>query len=183
MSAFFNFAEDNGTAIGSPARGTTRTTGVANVNWKSVDDVNTVYTSAPITAGQNSYEKFQFGVLTGSFNEIKSGIWQHTAGSLGDGMTLKGDVSTTYTTPSQTTNAALTSDMTTPGAIGTGYAVLFGTVGPNATGKAVASVGETISPWGNVVYTEYLISQLQTTTDAAPGDTSSLTFTFQWTEN
>lgn len=35
-----------GTATGSPAKGTTRTGGVTNVNWKNIDDSTTAYTAA-----------------------------------------------------------------------------------------------------------------------------------------
>lgn len=184
-AASFQFCEDNGAAVGSPARGTTRTTGVSQLNWKSADDVNSVYSTVPVTAGQNSYEKNQFGVFTGSFNEIKSGIWQHVSGVFGAGLILKGYITGAnfYTTPSQATNSNLLFDMTSTGLLSTGYAVRLGIGGPNLTGKGTATTGTVVAPWGATAYTEYITTQLQTTVAASAGDTTSVTFTFQWTEN
>lgn len=184
-AASFQFCEDNGASVGVQPRGTTRTTGVTQVNWKATDDVNTVYSSSPITAGQNSYTKYQFGVFTGSFNEVKSGIWQHVSGVFGAGITLKGYISGSglYGTPAQTTNSALLFDMTSTGLLSTGYSVRLGTEGPNHTGKDVSSTGAIVAPWGATAYTEYIASQMQTTVAASAGDTATATFTFQWTEN
>lgn len=189
MAATFSFCEDNGASVGTPARGTTRTTGVTNVNWKSADDTSTVYSSAPVTAGENAFTKYQFGVFTGSYNELKSGFWQHTYGNggvgFGAGLTLKGYISGSglYATPAQTANAALLFNMTSSGALSTGYTVRLGINGPEHTGKGVSTTGTIVSPWGATSYTEYIATQLQTTSSASAGDTTSQTFTFQWTEN
>jgi hypothetical protein len=189
MAATFQFCQDNGAAVGTPARGTTRTTGVTNVNWKSADSAATLYSTAPVTAGENSYTIYQFGVFTGTYNEVKSGIWQHTYGAngvgFGAGLTLKGYISGSglFATPAQTANSALLFDMTSSGALSTGYTVRLGINGPEHTGKGVSTTGATVSPWGATAYTEYIATQLQTTTSAAAGDTTSQTFTFQWTEN
>ena len=91
MAATFEWDEDNGTATGSPAKGTTRTTAVTNVNWKDIDDATTAYSSNPITAGQNSYQKNQFGKFSGTFNQILGGLFAHTSTAFGTGLTLKGD--------------------------------------------------------------------------------------------
>lgn len=175
MAATFEFNEDNGTATGSPSQGTTRNTAVTQVNWKNADDVATAYTASPITAGNNSYTKYQFGKFTGTFNTVSAGLWAHTSGTLGTGLTLKGVVSSTYATPSTTTNAALTTDMTTAIAIGSGAAVLFSTTGPQA-----ASPTSSIAAAG---FSQYLPTQLQTTGSAAAGDTATVTLTLQYNEN
>ena len=61
MPADFNFMLDFGAASTQPARGTTRVTGITQLNLKNADDNNsTVYSDQPITAGNNSYEKFVF---------------------------------------------------------------------------------------------------------------------------
>lgn len=175
MAATFEFNEDNGAATGSPAAGATRSTAVVQVNWKNIDNTTTTaYTAAPITAGNNSFEKFQSGKFTGTFNQISAGLWAHTAGALGTGLTLKGLVSSTYTTPSTTANAALTVNMTSVIAIASGQTVLF-----NTTPQA-ASAAATLSAAG---FTQFLISQLQTTVSAAAGDTASVTLTLQYNEN
>ena len=175
MAATFEFQEDNGAATGSPAKGTTRTTAVTQGNFKNVDDVATAYTASPVTAGSNSFDKKQFGRFTGSFNQISSGLWAHTAGSVPSGVTLKGLVTSTYTTPSTTANAALTNDMTTAIAITSGQAVLFHLTGPEG-----ASPTTTLAAAG---YTQYLVTQMQTTGAAPAGDIGSQTYTLRYNEN
>lgn len=134
-----------------------------------------MYTSAPIVAGTNSFSKYQFGKFTGTFNQISSGLWAHTAGVFGSGLTVKGVVTSTYATPSNAANAALTQDMTPVIAITSGQAVLFSTVGPEG-----ASPTTTLSSAG---YSQYLVTQLQTTNAASSGDTVAATFTLRYNEN
>lgn len=182
--ATFEFEEDNGAAAGSPAKGTTRTAARTDVNWKAADDATTTaYTAAPITAGQNSYQKNQFGHFSGTFNQILAGLLAHTATAFGTGLTLKGVPACTtsagpytYVTPSQTADTGLTTDMTTAIAIASGVAVWFGATGPEATGKAASMTT-------NPCYTNWLTTQLQTTTSAAAGDTAQVTLTLQYQEN
>ena len=175
MAATFEWNEDNGAATGSPAKGATRTTAVTQVNWKNTDDVATAYSSSPITAGNNSYTKYQFGKFTGTFNQISAGLWAHTSGTAGTGLTLKGVVTSTYATPATTANAALTVDMSSALTIGSGQWVSFHTTGPEG-----ASPTSTLSAAG---YTQYLATQLQTTSSAAAGDTISFVTTLQYAEN
>lgn len=180
MSATFDWQEDNGAATGSPAKGTTRTTGRGERNYKSIDDSTTVYTSAPIVAGNNSYTKYQFGKFSGTFNQILNGKWSlHTApaGALATGLTLHGKVTSTYTTPAATADSGIGSptDFTTAVAIASGQAVSFATSGPEN-----ASPTSTLSATG---YSQYLAGQLQTTSGAASGDMAQVTETLQYDEN
>lgn len=175
-AATFEFDESNGA-------GQTITHAVTNVNWKNVDDTGTAYSSSPITAGNNSYEKWQAGHFSGSFNQILNGLFAHTAGALGTGLTLKGQPTMTadgdrltYATPSTTTNASLTTNMTSVIAIGSGIAVWFGATSANASGKAASMTT-------NPCWTNYLVTQLQTTGSAAAGDTATVTLTLQYDEN
>ncbi len=174
-AATFEFEEDNGAATGSPAHGTTTTGARTECNWKNIDDSTTAYSSSPITAGNNSYTKYQYGHFSGTYNQISAGLWAHTAGAFGTGLTLKGIVTSTYATPTTTANASLTVDMTSAIAIGSGQTVLFNTA-PSASAP-------TSSITSNPAYTQYLASQLQTTTSAAAGDTTSVTLTLQYNEN
>ncbi len=174
MAATWEYEEDNGAATGSPAKGTTRNTAVANGNWKNVDDVATAYSASPISKGNNSFAKYQFGKFTGTFNQISNGLWGHTAGILGTGLTFAGKVTSTYTTPSTTAISGST-DMTSVIAIASGATVLFHTTGPEG-----ASPTSTLSAAG---YTQYLVSQLQTTGSAATGDISLITSTVRYDEN
>lgn len=174
MAATFEYNEDHGTQTGSPLKGTTRSTAVTEVNWKNIDDSTTAYTGSPITAGNNSFPKYQFGKFTGTFNLISAGLWAHTAGTLGTGLTLAGKVSTTYATP-VTTALSGSTDMTSAIAIGSGATVLFHLTGPEG-----ASPTTTLAAAG---YTQYLITQLQTTGSAGAGDTATVTLTLQYNEN
>ena len=183
MAATFEWNRDTGAATGSPAKGTTRTVAVTDTNWKNTDTYATAYSAAPITAGNNSFEIWNFGKFTGTFNTILSGLFAHTATAFGTGLTLKGTPACTgdgnrllYTTPSTATNTALTTNMTTPIAIGSGVSVCFGATGPEATGKAASMTT-------NPCYTNYLTTQLQTTGSAVAGDTATVTLTLEYQEN
>lgn len=183
MAATFAFDRYHGAATGSPAHGTTTSTGVSNVNWKNSDTEATAYSAAPITGGNNSFELWTFGHFSGSYNQILTGLWAHTLTALGTGLTLKGAASMTqdsdnltYATPSATTNASLSVDMTSAIAIGSGSVVYFGATSPEATGKATSTTA-------NPAYTNELTTQLQTTSSAAAGDTATVTMTLQYQEN
>lgn len=175
MAATFEFVEDNGASTGSPARGTTSTAARTEANWKNIDDSTTAWSGSPVSAGSNSYEKFQYGHFSGTFNLISNGLWAHTSGAFGAGLTVKGTVTSTYTTPGTAANAALTTDMTSAIAIGSGLAVLFSTTGPYA--------GSPTSTLAAAGYTQYLAHQLQTTAAAAAGDTATGTWTLQYSES
>lgn len=181
MAATFNWCEDNGTSTGSPAHGTTRSqnaTPPTDVSWKNTDDAKTsgggtAYSASPVTAGNNSFEKYQYGQYSGSFNQISAGTYAHSAGTLPTGCTLKALVSTTYATPSATTDAGLTNDLTTSPS--STLSVNFHTTGPEG-----ASPTSTLSAAG---FTQYLRTQLQTTGSAPAGDTASQTMQLVYNEN
>jgi hypothetical protein len=185
MAATHDFQQDTGTATGSPAKGTTRTTGVANVNWKNSGTQGTAYSAAPITAGNNSFQIALFSKFTtGTFNQISGGLFAHTSTAFGTGLTLKGVIAMTadadrwlYVTPSATADSALSTDMTSAIAIGSGVAVFYGATGPEATGKAASQDGSVDR------YSNFLTTQLQTTASAAAGDTATVTLTHQYNEN
>lgn len=176
MAATFAFDSQYGTQTGSPLGGTSTTTGITNNNWANSNDPTVTYSTNPITAGNNSYTVFQYGHFSGTYNTISAGLWAHTAGAFGTGLTLKGTVTTTYATPSTTTNASLSTDMTTAIAIGSGLAVSF-------TGTSPQTASPTSSTTANPAYTQYLATQLQTTGSASPGDTTNVTLTLQYNES
>lgn len=173
MAATFVWEEANGA-------GQTITSNRTECNWKNIDDSTTAYTSSPITAGNNSYDKWQYGKFSGTYNQILNGKWAHTAGVLGTGLTLKGAPTgasqLTYATPSTTANANLSVDMTAVTAIGSGTVVYFGGTSANTGSK-------TASTTANPAYTNYLTTQLQTTVSASAGDTTTVTITLQYDEN
>lgn len=175
MASAADFCEDNGNAAGSPPKGTSRTFRRSEMNFKNIDDSTTAYSSSPITTGSNSYEKWQFLAITGTFNQISAGKWGHTAGVLGAGLKLVTVVTSGYHTPTTTTLSSGI-DITTASGLDVAYQpVLFSTTGPCGT-----QCETTLSATG---YTEYLVTQLNTNTDASPGDTTSCTFTCSFTEN
>jgi len=176
MAATFQWGESNGA-------GETITLDPANSNWKNVDDVATAYGSSSIAAGSNSYSKWLFGKFSGTFAQISAGLFAHTAGTMGTGLTIKGQPAMTadgdrlsYSTPGTAALAGLSFDQTAAIAIGSGRAVWFGATGPAASGKAAVTTT-------NPCYTNYLTHQLQTTGSAAPGDTAQATFTLRYDEN
>jgi hypothetical protein len=184
MAATFTWQLDTGASTGSPAKGTTRTT-PTDVNWKNSGVAGDVYSSYPITAGQNSYQLNLSGKFTtGTFNNISAGLFAHTATAFGSNLTLKGIPTCVsdatrylYVTPSTSADANLTTDMTTAIAIGSGLSVYFGPTGPEATGKAANQ------NTGADQYTNFLTTQLQTAAGAAAGDTAQVTLTLQYNEN
>lgn len=180
--ATFDWQSDHGASTGSPAKGTTRSTGRTDFNHKNTDDAGTAYSSSPIADGSNSYEIWGFGKFTGTYNQILNGKFAHTAGALGTGLTLKGPPACTgdgdrllYTTPSTSANSNLTTNMTSAISIGSGVAVCFSATGPEATGKATSTTS-------NPGYTNFLTTQLQTS-GASPGDTTQITLTLSYEEN
>lgn len=179
MAAIFQFGEANG----APQ---TLSSGIVNVNWKNVDDTGTAYNAAPITAGNNSFEKWQFGIFSGTFNTIQNGFFDHTAGAFAAGIAVSGFQSMTasglalsYTTPSTTKNALLTKDYSGINAgFPTGASIVF--FGP---GGPTLSFGKQASTSANPAYTNYLTTQLDTTVAASAGDTATATFTLRYDEN
>lgn len=176
MAATYEWDESNGA-------GETITHARAEKNFKNIDDSTTAYSSSTITAGNNSYSKWSFGHFSGTFNQILAGLYAHTAGALGTGLTLKGQPAMTvdadrlaYSTPATSALAGLTFDDTATVAIGSGRAVWFGATGPANSGKAASMTT-------NPCYTNYLTGQLQTTGSAAPGDITTATMTLQYDEN
>jgi len=174
MSIFY-FGEDNGTAAGSPPKGTTRTPSRSECNWKNIDDSTTAYSSVPVSAGNASFHKFQFGVFSGTYNQITNGLWQHTSGTLGAGLTLRTYTGTFYSTPSILASGTWI-DFTPTGDISTGLAVTFGATGPEAAGKSASTTS-------NPAFSCYLATQLITTIAASAGDTATVGLTLRYEEN
>lgn len=173
MAATFEFYEDNGNPTGTPPKGTYRNP-TAQVNWKSADNINGAYTAAPINAGENSMSKYQFGKFTGTFNSISNVLFAHTAGALPTNTKLMGTVTSQYQKPTQAAVAGLT-DMSAVTSIAAGKPVKLSTAGPEG-----ANPTNTITSAG---YTQYLLTQIQTTPAALPGDSPSITLTLRYSEN
>ena len=172
MAATTNWYEQNGPATGSPAHGVE--SAISACDWKSADDTTTPRASAPVLAGENSYEKYIYLKFSGTFNQISAVKFAHTAGTLGTGISLVGKITSTYATPSTSAMSGST-DITSTTPIGSGASVLLGTTGPNDTDPAASQ--------STTCYTQYLATQVQTTASANAGDSGTATLTVQYNEN
>ena len=178
MAVTFEYDEDNGA-------GPTITHGRTETDWKNVDDSTTAFGTSPITAGNNSFEKWQYAHFTGAYNQLEAGLFAHTVGAFDSGIILKGQPAMTadadreaYTTPSTTTNANLTFVDTPVIAITAGRAVWFGITTPAAAGKAATTTAAL------PIFTNYLVTQIQTTGAAPAGDlTATITLGFRYDES
>ena len=165
MVATFELSESNGATE-------TVTDGITNLNYGSTDAPNLDPATYPITAGQNSYEKWVRCHFTGTFNKIDNiRIWM-SAGTLVTGesiltnLTTSGYTAATYATPTTSTSTVATNAMPTsePSSANLG-------IGGSLTGSLTAAG-----------YSDYWVSQTQTTTAASPGDTNTKTFTIKYDE-
>lgn len=172
MAATTNWYEQNGTATGSPAHGTESS--ISSCDWKSVDDSTTSRASAPVLAGANSYTKYIYLKFSGTFNQVSAVKFAHTSGTLGTGISLKNKITSTYETPT-TSSMSGSTDITSTTAIGSGASVLLSTSGPNGT--------STSSSQTTTCYTQYIVTQVQTTSSASAGDSGTVTLTVQYNEN
>lgn len=167
MAATATWYERNG------ATGSTIDTAVSDCDWKNTDDATASRASYPVTAGNNSYHKNNFIAFTGVFNQISNVLFAHTAGTLGTGLSLKAKVASTYTR-GVTTALAGSTDITSTSSISAGMAVTVGTSDPvGATSSSITSAG----------YTEFIMTQVQSTSSAAAGDSGTVTLTVQYDEN
>lgn len=167
MAATATWYERNG------ASGSTTDTAVSDCDWKNTDDATASRASYPVTAGNNSYHKNNFIAFTGVFNQISNVLFAHTAGTLGTGLTLKGKVTTTYTQGS-TTALGSSTDITATSLITAGMTVTVGTSDPSsASSSSISAAG----------YTEFIVTQVQSTASAAAGDSGTVTLTVQYDEN
>ena len=173
MAATFEFYEDNGNPTGNPAKGAVRNP-TTQVNWKSTDDINTAFPAAPINAGENSMSKYQFGRFTGSFNSISNVLFAHTAGVLPTNTKLMSKVTSQYQKPTQSAMSGMT-DISEVRPIANGTPVKLSAAGPEG-----ANPTNMLTVPG---YTQYLVTQIQTTPAALPGDSPSITLTLRYSEN
>jgi len=167
MSATFTWTQ----TVGAPA-GTREELGATGplVNFKNIDSIGTSdYDTHPIPASNNSYEVWLQGKFSGSFNAIYDlRFWMSTDFSPNTGLVVK--VNTAQQMYAQPTNA--TSSIATS------------TIGKDDPGTANVSVGGSLtSSLTTSGYTDYIVLQLQTTTEAHAGDTGYATFSLSYIES
>lgn len=171
MASTQTWSEGNGTNAG------TETTSRSEANWKNIDDSTTAYSSSPITAGNNSFTKYQAVKFAGTFNSLSSLTYKVSTAAPGTGLSVVASVITAASpaTPSATASgdsAASTSGTSANFVHTNTWSSVF------ATGTATGGPNDATSWYGQAYRT-----QLQTTGSAAPGDISSVTITATWTES
>lgn len=139
-------------------------------NYKRADDATAGnYSSNPIPAGGRSYEVWLRGKFTGTFNEVSNiQFWRSTNFSPSTGLHLRWDP----TTPSAYTQAITG---------GTNCVSAVPTSDPGSQNVSVEG-----NPTGSLTasgYSDYIVTQLATSADAAAGDTSLAVFTMNYDEN
>lgn len=139
-------------------------------NYQTIDQANpALYTANPILFGNNSYEVWLKAMFVGAFTEIRDlRMWISTAFSPATGLLLrfKGNQQV-FLTPGVISSSIATSSFP---AADPGTANI--SIGGNLSGSIVTSSGRS----------DFIVSQLQTTTAAPAGDTSFCTISFSYSE-
>ena len=152
----------------------TVTVNVSNLNFGSIDAANLPFSSNPITAVQNSFEKyFRYNLINiNTSNKIDNFQVFLTPAPTVLGITYKTNIKTAplvnsaYVQPTASTSivATLTFPSSDPGAENVGVAgASGGLTGPNT-------------------FSDYIVAQLQTTGSSPPGDLPQKTFHFEYDE-
>lgn len=150
--------------------GQTETASRAEMNWKNIDDSTTAYSAQPVTAGNNSFGKYQALKFAGTWNSLSALTYKVDNNAPATGISIVGSVVTSYTTPA--TSATGDSAMSTSAL----PANFNSSTTPFGAGTSSTTAGGTM-------YANALRTQLQTTSSTAPGDIGQRTFTASWTES
>ena len=153
MPATFQWSESNGA-------GETVTNGITNLNYGNTDAPNISPASNPITAGNNSYEKWNRGRFSGVYTTISNLRFWLSAGTYVTGETLKAAVNAAYATPTASTSVVATANV------------------PTTEGTALVPTAPGASP----DFSGYITSQLQTTVSTPPGSVNQKTLTLRYDE-
>jgi hypothetical protein len=148
----------------------TETTSRAEANWKNIDDSTTAYSSSPITAGNNSFTKYQAVKFAGTWNSLSALTYKVSSNAPGTGLSVVAAVVTSGTTPSTS-------------ASGDSAASTSGTSANFNNSSTPYGAGTSSTTAGGTMYANVYRTQLQTTGSAAPGDITSVTITASWTES
>ena len=136
-------------------------------NLNSLADPND-YQSYPITKGNNSYEVWIRGHFTGIFNKIWNVKVYKTSGTLGTGESIKfAGTTEVYVTPVATASTIAITDISE--------------VLPSSANVSIGGdlAGELIAAG----YTDYIVTQLQTTVSAETDDTELFNLMIYYYEN
>lgn len=153
--------------------GETRSQNVTNCNFGSDDSIQITPATYPITAGENSFEKWWKIDFSGTFNQVDNlKVWKDSGGyQTGEGIDTNCKESAyagnpTYAAPTQTTSTVAIEVLPTTEPAGANLGI-----GGILAGN-LSSAG----------YSDYCVMQLQTTGATPPGDVTQKSFTFQYDE-
>ena len=153
--------------------GETEEDNITNINYGSIDAPNLNVSGNEITAGQNSFEKWNKMAFTGTFNTVDNlKIWKNT-GDYKTGETIDTNAreasyggAETYVQPTQTTSTVATETMPVTEPSGPNLGI-GGSLGGQLTGAGDS---------------DYLVTQLKTTGATPAGNLLQKQFTYQWDE-
>jgi hypothetical protein len=167
MAATFNWSQSSGVLPG--VRTDLGSSGNL-VDFKNIDTIGTSdYSTYPIAAGNNSYEVWLQGHFTGTFNTIYDvRFWMSTGFSPNTGLVVYCQ-STGQTSFAQPVNSA--------------SVIATSVVGTSDPGHTNVSIGNSLtSSLTTSGYTDYVVLQLSTQSNAPAGDTSLATFSMSYIE-
>lgn len=168
MASTQTISEGNGT------NAATETASRTDCNFKNIDDSTSAYSSYPINSSlnANSFTKYQLIKFAGTWNTLSAMTIKIDNNAPATGLSIVGSVVSSGTTPS--TTASGDSAMSTTGASANFVSSTFGYGAGTSTSSAS----------GNM-YGQAVRLQLQTTSSYAggPGDITSRTITWSWTES
>lgn len=148
----------------------TETTSRAEANWKNIDDSTTAYSTSPVTAGNNSFTKYQALKYAGTWNSLSALTYKVSSNAPSTGTSVVAAVVTAGTTPSAS-------------ASGDAAASTTGTAANFNSSTTPYGAGTTSTTTGGTMYANAYRTQLQTTGSAGPGDIPSVTVTASWIES
>jgi len=164
MASTQTWVEGNGT------NAATLTESRSEINFKNVDDSTTAYTSSPITAGNNSFVKYQAIKFAGTWNSLSGLTYKVSNNAPATGISIVGSVVSAGATPSTT-------------ALGDSAFSTSGLSANFVSSSTPYGAGSSSTTAGGTMYAQAFRAQMKTTSSAAPGDTPQVTFTATWTES
>jgi hypothetical protein len=166
MAATYELSETN--LVGAVV-----TDGITSINYGSNDSPNIVVATYPITYGTNSFEKYIRLHFTNTFNKIENlQIWK-SAGAYVTGEGIKTNLTTigysaaSYATPTASTSSVATNAMPTA----------------DPTTANLGLAGSLSGSLTSVGYSDYWVTQLQTTVSTPAGNVNQKTYTIQYDES
>lgn len=164
MASTQSWTEYNGTSAGTATANRTES------NLKNIDDSTSAYSSYPVTAGNNSFSKYQAIVFAGTWNSLSALTYKVSSAAPATGVSIVASVQSAGATPATT-------------ATGDAAASTTGTSANFAGTTTAFAAGATTASGGGTQYGQAYRTQMQTTASAAPGDIPSVTITATWTES